>query len=284
MQQELSVELLVWILLGISVLTAFLRPYLWLIPLSLSLIGALYLGIVDYISVGIIVAGLLLAYATYRCSIVWLKLLGHILTLGWIAALALHQLPDVNNWLMLDHVVTGSSSIPFSMYLNFDKPLVFFGLLLLFPQLLDQREFYWSKAILTSSQVLTLITGLLTIVALAWLLQLVHLEWSVPSWLWLFVLNNLLFTCVVEEALFRGYIQRQLLNYISPVYAIAITSILFGAAHYAGGIRFIVVATLAGAVYGIAYYWTRKLSIAVLVHFIFNMIHLIFFTYPMAQP
>ncbi|MGL6500415.1 hypothetical protein ACSZOJ_19370 [Aeromonas dhakensis] len=48
----------------------------------------------------------------------------------------LHLIPGFTNLKVLDQVQAGPASVPFNMYLNLDKPLVFFGLLLAWPALL----------------------------------------------------------------------------------------------------------------------------------------------------
>jgi hypothetical protein len=63
---------------------------------------------------------------------------------------------------------------------------------------------------------------------------------------------------------------------------IAVTSVLFGLVHFAGGPLLIGAATLAGVGYGIAYARTRRIEAAVLAHFSLNAIHFLGFTYPYA--
>ena len=105
-------------------------------------------------------------------------------------------------------------------------------------------------------------------------------------WIWAFI--NLLITCVAEEAFFRGIIQHHLMQrltaltkYAVPV-AVMVTAFLFGLAHFAGGIQYIIIATIAGIGYGIIYAKTRNLLDSILVHFLANLVHFIFFTYPKA--
>ncbi|HFW0061985.1 TPA: lysostaphin resistance A-like protein, partial [Salmonella enterica subsp. diarizonae serovar 61:l,v:z35] len=102
-----------------------------------------------------------------------------------------------------------------------------------------------------------------------------------PSWLPQFALANIFFVSLAEEAFFRGYIQQRLTMLCNPVIALIIATVIFGAFHYSGGILLVVFAMLAGAIYGIAWMWSRRLWVAVLFHFSFNICHLLFFTYPM---
>ncbi|MGF1682420.1 lysostaphin resistance A-like protein [Photobacterium minamisatsumaniensis] len=206
----------------------------------------------------------------------WQKIVCHLTVFLWSIALVLHWVPGFNNLHVLDKVTTGSDSIPFTLYLNLDKPLIIFAMLLLLPNMLGERRLIEPK----QKVFLAVLFSLLPITA--WLLGIVKPELSLPSWIWLFALNNLLLTCVAEEVLFRGYLQRQMSQWLSPWLGIAAASLLFGLAHFAGGIEFVIVASLAGAMYGLTYFWTGKLLWAILIHFSFNLVHLLFFTYPMA--
>jgi len=62
-----------------------------------------------------------------------------------------------------------------------------------------------------------------------------------------------------------------------------VASLLFGIAHFAGGLNYVVVATLAGLLYGVVYLNTGKIWHAILMHFCLNMVHLYLFTYPLAK-
>ena len=59
-------------------------------------------------------------------------------------------------------------------------------------------------------------------------------------------------------------------------------SVLFGLAHAAGGPVLIVVATMAGAGYGLAYAISGRVEAAIVAHVTLNSLHFLFFTYPYA--
>jgi len=273
---DLLPEVITWLLLATTVITAFIQPRYWLHLLVITFASALYFNNVNFVGILAITAGLAVAALAREAKGKW-KVACHCLVIMWCLALVLHLIPGFNNLLVLDKVITGPESIPFTLYLNLDKPMAFFGLLLLVPTMLGKRNILSPKHI----SILAISFILLPVVPLV--LNLVKPELSVPSWWWIFALNNLLFTCVAEEALFRGYIQRLLTQRFNPLVGIGIASLLFGAAHFAGGPLFIVVASLAGLLYGLTYYWSGKLSYAVAIHFGFNMVHLLFFTYPLAN-
>lgn len=108
--------------------------------------------------------------------------------------------------------------------------------------------------------------GALGLMALVLLLgHPVEPQWPQYAVAMLFV--NLVVTCFAEELFFRGALQRELMLYLAPLPAIAITSVLFGLVHIGRGWEFSLLAMLAGALYGTVYFRTGALSLAVLTHF-----------------
>ena len=109
-----------------------------------------------------------------------------------------------------------------------------------------------------------------------------------PAILGVWVPSNLLLTCVSEETVFRGILQRHLGRSLrGRVPAPAVVALLacaaaFGVVHIAGGTTYVLLATLAGIGYGAAYYVTGRVEASILAHFLLNLTHLFLFTYPFA--
>ena len=115
-----------------------------------------------------------------------------------------------------------------------------------------------------------------------------YIAWD-PKWpaiLGVWVPANLLLTCVAEESFFRGLLQRRLGTFLQErVSAPALTALLacavaFGVAHVAGGITYVLLATVAGIGYGTAYHLTGRVEAGIVVHFLLNLSHLVLFSYP----
>ncbi|OBU16844.1 hypothetical protein AYY19_14480 [Photobacterium aquimaris] len=274
-------SMLVWLLLAISIGCILAKKTYWQLPLILTLVAAMTFNVLTPIGATIIVSGLAIAYFTAQQHNKVLIYVGHSAVILWIIGLVLHLYPGINNLLVLDQVNSGPLSRPFTLYFNLDKPMLIFALLLLVPNIVSNNQYNWRSFSLSRSQISIIGGGLITLPLFAWALQLVRPELTLPSWWWIFAMNNLIFTCVAEEVLFRGYIQGFLCKKLTPSIAIIIASVLFGLAHFSGGPLFIIIATLAGILYGLSYYWTRKITIAIVVHFAFNLLHLVFFTYPL---
>ncbi|WP_409011335.1 lysostaphin resistance A-like protein [Aeromonas salmonicida] len=268
---------LIWGALALAVLLCLVRQRLpGLILLGVALLAALYLGRLSPSALLITLAGLLLAWRTPGLPQPW-RGAALTLVLLWAIALMLHLIPGFSNLKVLDQVQAGPASVPFNMYLNLDKPLVFFGLLLAWPALLGQGGAIRWRALAL------LLLPLAALLITAWQLGALKPEAGLPYWWWLFALNNLLFTCVAEEALFRGFIQQGVAARSRLWLGILVASLLFGAAHLAGGPLLMLFAALAGACYGLAFQFSGRLSVAIVIHFLFNFAHLALFTYPLAS-
>ncbi|MCG7495409.1 CPBP family intramembrane metalloprotease [Vibrio sp. Of7-15] len=264
----------IWLPLAIAILLAFYKQTkAAFILLAIALLGGFLEDRLQLPTMLFVVASLALAYQTPRLNKPWRHLSLGLIVLGSLA-LMMHWIPGFSNAKVLDGVVSGPSSAPFTMYLNLDKPLIFFLLLLAWPPLLGNAS-HTNKRVLSLTAIL-----LFSLLPIAWGLGALKPELSLPSWWWLFMVNNLLFTCVAEEALFRGFLQQAISNKFGWIPGLIITSLLFGLAHFAGGPLLIAFATLAGVGYGLAFHYSSRLWVAVLFHFLFNLSHLLFFTYP----
>lgn len=203
------------------------------------------------------------------------RLLAHLIFIATAVALAMHWLPGFHNPRVIDSAGLKPDAAPFRMYLNLDKPLAaWWVLLVLAPPLLRGG---WQRAL--SSAALATAGAAIVCLGLAWALGFTY--WS-PGWppeglIWL--LNNALLVTLAEEALFRGYVQEQLARRLHPALACLIAALLFGLAHLAGGPALVALATVAGLFYGWAYH-RGGLSAAVLAHLALNTLHFGLFVYP----
>jgi membrane protease YdiL (CAAX protease family) len=197
-------------------------------------------------------------------------------------AMSNHFAPGFHNFPIFQSVQFSPDSIPFTMYLNFDKTLVGFFIYLFFLRG-HQRLVFTKTHLLISAKTLAIL--LVLIVPFAFVIRYIRIDPKLPQLGWIWILNNIFFVCLAEESLFRGFIQKELSNIfpkqkIWTVTAIAITAVLFGLAHYKGGFAYIALATIAGGFYGYAYQRTNRIESAILVHFGLNAIHFLFFSYP----
>lgn len=190
-----------------------------------------------------------------------------------------HLIPGFHNLRVLDGVNVGPESSPFFMYYNFDKALVPFVLLICQKSLFSADSY--SKAKIWHWLALVMAVPVLLMAAVSF--GGLKVEFHLPEWLFPYLLSNIFFVSLAEEAFFRGYLQKRLSSVFNPVLALFITSMLFGGLHYSGGSLLVIFATLAGLIYGLAWMLSGKLWVAVLFHVGLNLCHLLFFTYPVLQ-
>ncbi|MGK4475162.1 CPBP family intramembrane glutamic endopeptidase [Aeromonas molluscorum] len=274
---SLPTDILIWALLAGSTGLALARQWrAGALLLVLCLLAALLMERLTPFALSLVAGGLALACGLHRLPEPY-RPAARALVLIWALSLMLHQIPGFDNLKVLDKVLTGPASQPFTLYLNLDKPLALFGLLLAWRDLLGSGgKIRWRPLLL-----LTLpLAGLLLA---AWGLGALKPEVGLPNWWWLFALNNLLLTCASEEALFRGCLQQRLSERFTPLTGLLVASGLFGVAHLAGGPLLVGFAALAGVCYGLAFNLSGRLSVAIAIHFLFNFAHLALFTYPLAS-
>ncbi|VVE55666.1 CPBP family intramembrane glutamic endopeptidase [Pandoraea sputorum] len=275
-----------WIAIFAAALVVWVPAFRWG---SLALLGigygaALATGQIDVWAAIPIMALGLAAYAVSSRRKPYLPRIGHTLFIVLAAALSMHWFAGFHNPRVIGPERFTADAVPFTMYLNFDKPLVGFWLVLVLPWVRPPQQWRVSlKAglggMLMSSALCLLIAVLLGLVRWA-------PKWPAASGLWL--LNNLLLVTLTEEALFRGYLQgglRRLLGAhpYADMIALGIAAGLFGLAHVAGGWPWMVLGSAAGIGYGLAYRF-GGLQAAVLAHFGLNVAHFFLLTYPMLQP
>lgn len=208
------------------------------------------------------------------------RVVGNLVFVGIAVGLGFHLLPGFHNPQVIGPVRLTPDAVPFTMYLNLDKPLGGFWLLLAWPALwLHRGRWSWLRGLL-----IALVTAA-TALGLALAIGMVAFAPKWPDLGWLWAINNLLLVCLTEEALFRGYLQEGLSRWLaggrySEAVAIGVAGTLFGLAHFAGGWGYVLVASLAGVGYGLAYR-VGGLQASVVAHFSLNLIHFTLFTYPM---
>lgn len=219
----------------------------------------------------------------------WLRGCGWVLLVLFALATALHWLPGIRNPLLVDAAQLTPDAIPYTLYANFDKGWAGWCLLLaLWPMqqpgdlLQRYRRGFWPVLPLTVFAALGLALGF----------GLVQPAPKLPEFWLSFIACNLLLTCIAEEALFRGVLQRTLRNWLAQRestaqyaswLAIGLISVLFGVAHLAGGWAYACVAAVASLGYGWAYQHSGRLEVAVLTHFALNLVHFALLTYPMLR-
>jgi uncharacterized protein len=242
---------------------------------------ALIAGAVRPLGIGWIVAVALLAWICSENTNGIRGVVVHSVLFATAVLLSLHLLPGFHNPVLLGPIMFTPDAVPFKMYLNLDKAAVGFFLVLLYAPLV--REMGLARALMAGiagaglALVLTLPVALVS-GAVRW-------EPKYPEGYALWALDNFLIVALAEEALFRGFLQTSLLRWLdglpgAAVIAIGASAIAFGALHFGAGAIMVVLATLAGVAYGIAYQQGGLLA-SMIAHVGLNSVHIILFTYPL---
>lgn len=213
-----------------------------------------------------------------------LKVAAHIAFILISILLMLHAMPLLSdfNIKIIDQVKFSHDSTPFSMYLNFDKALL--GLaIVVYWGLGEGSPFSLKKTLFVST--LCLIPCTMILIGLALASGYIRFDPKLPPQSLVFMANNLLLVCLSEEAFFRRYVQGGLQDLLSKwkmgkTVALLGASILFGLAHFPGGITYIVLSTIAGIFYGLAYQKSGRIEASMLTHFGLNAVHFLLFSYP----
>ena len=197
--------------------------------------------------------------------------------------LSLHVVPGFSNPQVVANVIVSEGGIPYSKYLNFDKTLVGLFVLGFTCKNLLSKPHAWGRMLKQTAP----ISGITVLVLLVMSFALGYVRFE-PKWLalfWFWAWTNLLFTCIAEEAVFRGIMQRYLVAGLmkyryGATIGLVLAAVLFGLMHYPGGAKYVLLSTLAGLGYGWAYLRTQQIEASILTHFLLNCLHFVFFTYP----
>jgi membrane protease YdiL (CAAX protease family) len=195
--------------------------------------------------------------------------------------MALALLPGFVRVELVPPRVLSEGAVPYGIGVGFPKVVV--GVLVLgmiHPALLARTGL--ARVLASAAPVFLLTAG----AAMLCVLALGYTAFA-PKWTTLFLLwapINLFFTCLSEEAFFRGFVQQELAGAeparTRAIFALVAAAVLFGLAHFAGGVGYVLAATVAGLGYGWAFLRTGRIEAAIAVHFAVNAVHFLLFAYP----
>ncbi|WP_454255113.1 CPBP family intramembrane glutamic endopeptidase [Pseudomonas sp. Marseille-Q8238] len=249
------------------------------VPLHLRLLlPALALGLgvaLDFIQpVGLLAATLFIAIVLLddhrRPQWLW-WLLGLVISI----ALAAHLVPGFLPTTLALPQRFSLDADPVTIRLSWDKLLV--GLTLL-AWWLGQRPQH-SLSLRKAWHVM--IATLIVVPTLALALGLVAWQPKWPDGLWLWLLINLSVAVLAEELLFRAWLQPCLVKRLGAWPGVLLTAALFGAAHIPFSPLFALVAAVAGLGYGLAFHYSGRLHLAIVLHGAVNLTHMLLLSYPL---
>ncbi len=277
------------------------------LPFVLLLLAVLCLWVQRNLALGMLALSVAAAYYTGALeggAALWIALLGLIawlhasrtglqriatglIFLLYSVALGLLVFPGFPRTVIAQSVILSPGAMPYTLAVGFAKVVTgIFILAFMHPE----RVRSWREL----RQVLVRVAPVYFIaiaVVMVLTLALGYVRFD-PKWTPLFLawaLSNLFFTCLSEEAFFRGFLLRELAQMgsnrkLASVVALIVSSLLFGLVHLGGGWKYALAAMVAGVAYGIAYQRTQRLEGSMAVHFGLNATHFLLFTYPAIAP
>ncbi|WP_228547083.1 CPBP family intramembrane glutamic endopeptidase [Candidatus Neptunochlamydia vexilliferae] len=258
------------------------KPWLWGSFLALSFIFALYGKVIDLkIFVALILLGGAHLALTGKLKGVP-RLITIIIAIFLSVVLMGHFFPGFYNWKIAGELQISENAYPYSLYLNYDKPFIgFFPLALSIPLL---SRFHLRSVFVKTVALTTL--GVIVLVILSLYFHLVEIDLKFPHITWVWLIANLFLVVIPEEAFFRGFLQRELSDYLNAKWGGALSvvavSLFFALLHFTfvRDLGFLSLTFIASLVYGSIYQMTRSIESSIFCHYLFNLIHFFCFTYP----
>lgn len=198
-------------------------------------------------------------------------------------ALIAHMVAGFHNILLIKNYLTSSNAVPMNFYINYDKPFIgLFVLGLLVPLIETKKRFF----IILTQSILWFVLTAIVLLGLAYSFDLVIYDPKIPTITLVWIILQIFFVCIPEEAFLRGFLQREITkdlnNFASGFLAILIVSLLAGLMHlfFQPNLTYAFLAFAANVMYGSIFYFTKSIESSILVHFLTNATHFFFFTYP----
>jgi uncharacterized protein len=282
--------LIPFLLLLMAVIGLWIDRKLWITALAASIAAAYYTGALQGLAalwIALLTA-LALAYRWARsrppsAQTTLLRLVFGVLFFVLALAMALLLLPGFPRTTLVASTALTPGAAPYGIGLGFAKVVT--GILIL--GLINTDRVRSLRELGTALGRVIPIFLVTVALVMMFTLALGYVRFE-PKWTSLFLIwavVNLFFTCLSEEAFFRGFVQHELARIgsnakLAAAVAIVVSAVLFGLAHFGGGWTYVAAGIIAGLGYAIAYQRTQRIEAAMAVHFTLNATHFLLFTYP----
>jgi membrane protease YdiL (CAAX protease family) len=271
-----------FILLLAAVLGLWVHRALWVGALVAAVIAAYLTGALHGPAALWIALAAALAWAYAKAGPGALRVALGIAFALYSVAMGLALLPGFDRVVLFRGLVLSPGAAPYDIAVGFPKVVTgIFILGLINPSLLSRRGL---GPVLRRAAPVFAATTLAVMIAVCALGYTAFAPKWTPLFLW-WAPINLLFTCLSEEAFFRGFLQHELARVGSSssaarLGALVTAAVAFGLAHAGGGASYVIAAALAGVGYGWAFQRTQRIEAAMAVHFGVNAVHFLLFVYP----
>ncbi len=285
----MTISYLPFILLLTAVIGLWVHRTVWIAALIAAIVAGIFTGALHWLAavwITLLVV-LAIAYADARDATspnkrVWQTLAG-LAFFAYALAMGLALLPGFHRVVLAQPVVLSAGAAPHGISVGFPKVVIGIVILGLINPLLCASWRELGRVLIRALPVFAITAT----VGMAVVLLMGYTSFA-PKWTTLFLLFapvNLFFTCLSEEAFFRGFVQHEISRIgtrpaLAAGIGLSIGAILFGLAHFGGGTNYVIAAAVAGLGYGWAFLRTQRIEAAMAVHFGVNAVHFLLFAYP----
>lgn len=257
-------------------------PWLWGSFIAVSSVFGIMGKLIDF-KIFVALALLCAAHLALTAQLKGIARLVTILIAFFISiSLMGHFFPGFHNWLIANKIQISENAYPYTLYLNFDKPFIgFFPLALTLP-LLSRMHL---RSVVLKTVALTAL-GVMILMVLALYLHLVDIDLKLPGITPIWLIANLFLVTIPEEAFFRGFLQREISEYLNTKwggsFSVIAVSLLFALLHFTflRDFSYLSLTFIASLIYGSVYQMTRSIESSIFCHYLFNVVHFFCFTYP----
>jgi uncharacterized protein len=277
-----ALTILPFALLMTAVLGLWMRRYVWVAALVAAVAAGYFTGALQGLAAVwiAVAAALAVGYCRARAaSNRALQLTAGIAFGVFATAMGLALLPGFIRVDLVPAQVLSPGAAPYAIAVGFPKVVTGILILGLINPALPRSGL--AKVLASAAPVFVLTTAAVIAFTLALGYTAFAPKWTALFWLWAVI--NLFFTCLSEEAFFRGFVQAELSGAgrgHRALAALVAGAVLFGLAHFGGGLTYVIAGLIAGLGYGWAFLRTQRIEAAMAVHFGVNATHFLLFVYP----
>ncbi len=272
------------LILALTALWCNRKIWIWASFFLLSCACAYYSQIISFRAIASFGVLLLSILALTQEVPSFIRMLIGVFTTSLALAFFSHLVPGFKNILFVHGWQASSHSLPMNIYLNFDKGVAaLFLLAFLVP--LAQTACEWRKVLVAALP--WSIFSCIVMIGIAYPLNVVDYDPKLPAISLIWLLIQIFFVAIPEEALYRGFIQKEITiglnNSAAGILAVLLSSLLYGFMHLLviPSLPYFIMAFISGVLYGAIYQITNRIEAAIITHLAVNIVHFFFFSYPM---
>jgi len=200
-------------------------------------------------------------------------------------ALGSNWLNGFHQWKIISDEIISKDAIPYSLNLYFDTIIASMGILI-YACNPSRRVIYYKYMLVKVFPFSVVVMSMLFFGVIFF--HIVKVDLKVPNFWLIWLMSNLLITCVTEETIFRLFMQGTLSRILATYKFRGVISILipavFHAAYYMPVPMSSYITLMAmSCCYGYVYHITKRIEASIIMHLVMNSVHFFVFTYPQLQ-